>query len=71
MNGLDDARLRDGQQVVVAPDIVRPVAETVAPVVGLGQVIPLNHRSHRAVENENALLEKRGKRFQHPLLYAG
>ena len=36
------------------------VLEALAAVVGLGQLVALDHRAHRAVEDHDALLEQPG-----------
>ena len=58
MDGLDDFRLGDHQQVVVAFEVAMPIGKTCAAIVGLGQLVALHHGAHRAIEDEDALLEK-------------
>ncbi len=55
MDGADDVGLGKDEQVVVALHVARPVGKASAAVIGLAQVILLNHRAHRAVEDEDAL----------------
>ena len=45
------------QQVVVALQALRMVLEALAAVVGLGQAMALDHRAHRAVEDDDPLLQ--------------
>ena len=51
----DDVGPRQHEDVVVAPQIVRMVREPLAAEIGFGQLMPLDHRPHRAVEDEDAL----------------
>src|SRR5689334_3548178 len=46
------------QQVVIPFEIVRVIAEPLAAEIGLRQPIALNHRSHRAIEQQDAFGEK-------------
>src|SRR6266478_6440106 len=55
MDGLDELRLRQVEQVVVSLQITRPVLEPLAPESRLVQVVRLDHRAHRAVENKDPL----------------
>ena len=55
MDGLDDLRLRQAEQVVVPLQILRPILEPLAAKPRLVQLVSLDHRPHRAVENDNAL----------------
>ena len=57
----DDLRLGDRQQVVVALLVVGVVGEPLPAVVGLGQAVPLDHRAHRPVEDEDALAQGGGQ----------
>ena len=59
VNGGDDLRLRDGQQIVVAAQIDGPIRESAAAKFGLAQTMPLNHGAHGAVENDQPLLQER------------
>ncbi|MCY1408467.1 hypothetical protein D9M71_237870 [compost metagenome] len=45
------------QQVVVALDVARPVGEALATIVVLLEAIALDHGTHAAIENQNALFE--------------
>jgi hypothetical protein len=47
------SRLGERQQVVVALEVLTPVGEPLPAVVGLGQLVPLDHRAHRAVQDED------------------
>ncbi|MEZ4268571.1 MAG: hypothetical protein R3F39_19575 [Myxococcota bacterium] len=55
VNRRDDVRPGEHQQVVVAAQIARVVLEALAPVVGLGEPVALDHRAHRPVQDEDAL----------------
>ena len=50
----DRVRAGQNQQIVVAPHVARVRRETVAAEVGLRQPQLLDHRAHRAVENQDA-----------------
>ena len=54
----DDVGPRQDQQVVVAAQILRVVLEPLAAEIGLGGLVALDHRPHRAVEDEDALRER-------------
>ena len=62
----DDVGPAEGEQIVVALQVRRVIGEAFAPVPGLVQPMGLDHRSHGAVEHENApgqqVLEH-GRRF--------
>jgi hypothetical protein len=58
VDGADDVGPRQGQQVVVASDVARMVAEALAAEIGLGQTVTLDERSGRPVEDEDALAQK-------------
>ena len=53
----DQFRSGQQQQVVVAFQVVRVRGETRAAVVGLLQAVALDHRAHRAIEDQNVLFE--------------
>ena len=55
MDALDDRRAGEAEEVVVAPQVTGPVGEALAPVVLLREPFLLDHRPHRAVEDQNAL----------------
>jgi hypothetical protein len=57
MNAFDDIGLRYHQQVVIAFQIVRPVFETFATVIGFAQLMPLYHGTHCAVDNKYTFLQ--------------
>ncbi len=59
MNVAHQRRLRQREQVVIAAQLSRPVTETRAAVVLLGKARALDHRAHRAVEEQDALAEQR------------
>ena len=53
-----DVRPRQHQQVVVALEILRVVLEALTPEFGLAQTVALDHRAHRAVEDQDALRQQ-------------
>ena len=54
----DDRRLGEDQQVVVPPEIARVVPEPLAAERCLVEAAALDHRPHRAVEEQDAALEQ-------------
>jgi hypothetical protein len=54
-----EPRLRQRQQVVVAAQLARPVAEARAAVVFLGKPRALDHGAHGAIEQQNLLAQQR------------
>ena len=56
MNLVDDVRLAEYQQIVVAFDITRVVFEPRAAIVRLLEVIALDHGAHGPIQNQDALL---------------
>jgi hypothetical protein len=50
----DDVGPRQDQQVVVALQILRMILEPLAAEVRFRQLVALDHRPHRAVEDEDA-----------------
>ena len=44
---------RQHQDVVVALEVLRVILETLAAEIRLGQLVPLDHRAHRAIEHED------------------
>ena len=59
MNGGDDLRLREAQQVIVAAQIAAPLLESLAAKLLFAETMALNHGAHGAVENHQALREQR------------
>ena len=57
----DDLRLGQRQQIVVALHIVGEVFEALAAIRRLVQIVVLDHRAHRAVENQDAAFEQFGQ----------
>ena len=57
----DHVGLRQLQQVVVALQVLRVVGEARAAVLGLAEPAALDHRAHRAVEDDDALLQDVGQ----------
>jgi len=58
MNAGDDLRAGEHQQVVVALEVLRVVEEALAAVVRLAQLLLLDHRAHRAIQDQDAFGEK-------------
>jgi hypothetical protein len=54
VDGADRRRLSERQQVVVALQVSMPVGEPVAAVLRLAEGVLLDHRPHRAVEDEDS-----------------
>ena len=64
VNLANDLRLGEHEEVVVSLEILAgPIGEAVATVVGLLQLVLLDHRAHRAVEEDDALREQIAKGF--------
>jgi hypothetical protein len=61
VDAADQVGLGQAQQVVVPPQVTGPVREPLAAVVRLLELVPLDHRPHGAVEDEQALLERGGE----------
>jgi hypothetical protein len=53
----DDPGPRQLEQVAVAFQALRMVLEALAAVVGLAQLVALDHRPHRPVEDDDAFLQ--------------
>ncbi len=62
VDATDDLRSGQHQQVVVAFEVVRMILEPLAAIIRLLQVVTLDHRAHRTVEDEQALGEE-GRKF--------
>ena len=54
----NDVGPRQHQEVVVALEVVRMAGEAGAAIVGLAEPVALDHRAHRAVQDQDALLEQ-------------
>ena len=64
MNPLDDVRLRDVQEIVQTLEVfAAPVRETRAAKRRLVQLVLLDHRAHRAVNDDDALAQQALKMF--------
>ena len=61
MDTVDDFRAGERQQIIVALEIARMIGKTLAAIIGLLQFALLDHRSHRTVKHEQALLQEGGK----------
>ena len=62
MDRLEDVGAGEGEDVVVALQVLRVVPEALPAVVGLGQAVGLHHRPHRAVDDDDPLREQRLER---------
>ena len=58
MDSLDHVGTRDGENIVVALQVMPVILESLTPEVLLGQRMTLDHRSHRAVEQGDPTGEK-------------
>ena len=54
MNAFDQLGLGEVEQVVVAFEVLPPVAEVLAAIVRFGQLVLLDHRAHRTVDHDDA-----------------
>ena len=57
MNAPDQIRARQGEQVIVPLEQLRPVGKALATVVSLLQLLVLDHGAHGAIEQQNPLRE--------------
>ncbi|SKX11954.1 Uncharacterised protein [Mycobacteroides abscessus subsp. massiliense] len=64
MNSLDDVRLRQSEQIVIADEVARPVGEPYAAVSGLVGPVALDRRTHRAVDHQDPLFKSSGQRVR-------
>ena len=64
VHGADGVGLRQAQQVVVAAEVARVVAEPLTLEVGLAELARLEHRAHGAVEDEDPLPQQVGQARQ-------
>ena len=55
VNLLDDIRLCEAEEIVVSLELLRVVFEPLPAKLRLIQLVLLDHRSHRAIENMNSL----------------
>ena len=58
MDAGDHRRAGQHQQIVVALEVFRVVEEALAAVVRLAQLLLLDHRAHRAIQDQDAFGEK-------------
>src|SRR5262245_66244320 len=58
MDRADDGRTGEHEQIVVALEVLRMAGEARAAEALLVQALPLDHRPHGAVENQDALGEQ-------------
>ncbi len=58
MNRLDDCRLGNTEQIVVALEIRPPVSKALATIGGFIKAMLLDHGSHATVENEDAFAQQ-------------
>ena len=64
MDGADHVRTRQDQEIAVALQILGVILEALATEVGVGQPVSLNHRAHRAIEQQYPAIEERGQVVQ-------
>ena len=64
VNGTDQFRPRECEQVVVTAQIARPVSEPRATIRGLIEALALNHGAHRTVEEQDALRQQLPKQCE-------
>jgi len=57
VNAGDHVGPGQNQQIVVALDVGRPVGKALATVIRLGQIMPLDHGAHAAIQDQDALLQ--------------
>jgi hypothetical protein len=55
VNAEDNVGARQHQHVVVAAQLLRVRCEALAAEIGFRERVALNHRAHRAIEDEDAL----------------
>ena len=67
MNVSDDLGLRQRQQVIIATYIAAIVSKSLTPIAHLIEAMPLDHRAHRAIDNQNALFD-RSTQLTNPLV---
>ena len=58
----DDVGLGEAEQVAVAAHVAVPVGEALAAVAALVEPVPLDHRAHGPVDDEDALCQQLGQR---------
>lgn len=63
MNLTNHLRLRDHQHVGGVLEVNRMRLERLAAIGFLGRLIPMHHRPHRAIEDQDAVFEKIGKKI--------
>jgi hypothetical protein len=61
MDGADRRRLGQAQQIAVAAEIARVVAETLAAEIRLAELVGLEHRPHRSVQDEDPVAKDAGQ----------
>ena len=64
MDALNDIGPCQHQQVVVAFEVLRVVGQARAAEIRLGELFPLDHGAHRAVQDDDALLENAGQSYR-------
>jgi hypothetical protein len=58
MDGLNDVGTGERQQVVVPAEVVGMGGKAIAAEVRLGELMLLDHRAHRAVQNDDTLRQE-------------
>ncbi len=59
------------QQIVVAPQIVGMPGESIAAKIRFGQLVALDHRPHRTIEDEDPLRQESMQRGQNISAHRG
>jgi len=49
--------LRDVQQVIVLPQVFGVIGKLFAAIVGLAELVRLDHRAHGAIDDDDAFLQ--------------
>ena len=55
MHAADHVRAREHEQIVVAAQVVRVTGESLPAEVRFREAVALDHRAHRAIEDEDAV----------------
>jgi len=64
VDGRDRGGLRQAQDVAVAPEVAWVIAEPITAEVGFGELVGLEHRPHRPVEDEDPVAQDARQRGQ-------
>ena len=65
VNFLDNPWLGEKEQLETAFEVFSlPISKPFPPIIGLGQLVALNHCAHRAVEHDDAFAQERFQRMK-------